>query len=84
MEGVLKVSNSTFERYANTSFQLSPLNDTYKYDLLSEAIDCCTCAIDIFQRVYDKAELTIQNHEFSLSFLYEIYIIKDLEHISIH
>ena len=34
--------------------------------------------------VYDKAELTIQNREFSLSFLYEIYIVKDLEQVSDH
>ena len=34
--------------------------------------------------VYDKAELTIQNREFSLSFLYEIYIINDLEQVSNH
>ena len=60
-ERVLKMSNSSFERYESTTFQLSPLNETYKYDVLFEAIECCTCASDIFQRVYEKAELIIQN-----------------------
>ena len=77
------MSNSSFERYESTIFQLSPLNDTYKYDLLFEAIDCCTCAIDILQRVYDKAELTIHNRKFFQSFLYAIYV-NNLEQISIH
>ena len=84
MKRVLKMSNSSFERYECTTFQLSPLHEAYKYDLSFEAIDCCTCAVDILQRVYNKAELIIQNCEFSQIFLYVRYIIKNLEQISIH
>ena len=53
-----------FEQYAGAIFQLSPLEDTYKYELSREAIECCEAAIEIIRRIYNKAESTIRNREF--------------------
>ena len=62
----IKISNSRYEPYAGAIFQLSPLEDTYKHELTTEAIECCMAAIDIIRRIYNKAELTIRNRDFIL------------------
>lgn len=67
-----KVSNSSFERDAKTIFQLSPLQETYENIFSTEAIECCTAAINIIQRIYNKAESSIRNREPLFFFLIEI------------
>ena len=65
-----KVSNSLFERQANTIFQLSQLKETYKYEISTEAIDCCMSAIHILNEIYRKAERIIRSSEYYLIFFH--------------
>ena len=76
MKKDMKVSNPspTFEHYAQAIFQFSPLKDMYKYELSTEAIDCCASAIHILQSIYHKAELTIQ----TLSSAYSSFMLNSL------
>ena len=46
----------------------------YKYELSTEAIDCCASAIHILQSIYHKAELTIQ----TLSSAYSSFMLNSL------
>ena len=67
--------NPPFEQHAKTIFQLSPLKDEYKFEFSKEAMECCTSAIDIIQKIYDKTELAIQNREYHLiSFHIKLFI----------
>ena len=79
----MKVPDSISECYAQAIFQFSPLKETYKYEISTEAIDCCTSAIHIIENIYHKAELTIQNREFSLLFFHVNFILKELKRFSI-